>query len=139
MNICSGPVNRARRTRVAHGDPNRMPRRVSQGATIAKPHMGDPYDASACRSLRCRPTGPRLRPMPIDYDAMSRVICVANGKGGVNKTSIVANIGGLAAAGGYRTLLVDLDPQGDLSDDLGFYANPADDHGQQLAAAILTG
>jgi cellulose biosynthesis protein BcsQ len=77
--------------------------------------------------------------MAIDYDALSRVICVANGKGGVNKTSIVANVGGLAAAGGYRTLLVDLDPQGDLSDDLGFYANPADDHGQQLAAAILTG
>ena len=62
--------------------------------------------------------------MAIDYDALSRVVCVANGKGGVNKTSIVAQVGGLAAAGGYRTLLVDLDPQGDLSDDLGYYSDP---------------
>ena len=75
----------------------------------------------------------------IDYDALSRVICVANGKGGVNKTSIVANVGGLAAAGNYRTLLVDLDPQGDLSDDLGYYRDRGDDHGQQLASALLTG
>jgi chromosome partitioning protein len=77
--------------------------------------------------------------MSIDYDALGRVICIANGKGGVNKTSIVANVGGLAAAGNYRTLLVDLDPQGDLSDDLGYYSNPTDDHGQQLATALLTG
>lgn len=77
--------------------------------------------------------------MEIDYDALSRVICVANGKGGVNKTSIVAQVGGLAAASRYRTLLVDLDPQGDLSDDLGYYSDARDDHGQQLATALLTG
>lgn len=77
--------------------------------------------------------------MPIDYGALSRVICVANGKGGVCKTSLVANIGGLTAAANYRTLLVDLDPQGDLSDDLGYFDNPADDHGKALAAALLTG
>lgn len=77
--------------------------------------------------------------MKIDYDALGRVICVANGKGGVNKTSIVAQVGGLAAASRYRTLLVDLDPQGDLSDDLGYYSDGNDDHGQQLATALLTG
>lgn len=77
--------------------------------------------------------------MVIDYDALSRVICVANGKGGVNKTSIVAQVGGLAAASRYRTLLVDLDPQGDLSDDLGYYNDARDDHGRQLATALLTG
>ena len=77
--------------------------------------------------------------MPIDYGALSRVICVANGKGGVCKTSLVANIGGLTAASNYRTLLVDLDPQGDLSDDLGYFDNPADDHGKALAASLLTG
>lgn len=34
---------------------------------------------------------------------------------------LTANIAGLSAAGGYRTLVVDLDPQGDLSDDLGYF------------------
>ena len=100
---------------------------------------GSSADHPACRYPWGSPAGGTLEPMAIDYDALGRVICVANGKGGVNKTSIVANLGGLAAAGGYRTLLVDLDPQGDLSDDLGYYDNPDDDHGQQLAAALLTG
>jgi chromosome partitioning protein len=75
----------------------------------------------------------------VDYAALSRVICVANGKGGVSKTSLAANLAGLTAAGGYSTLVVDLDPQGDLSDDLGYFANAEDDHGQALAAALLTG
>ena len=71
--------------------------------------------------------------------ALARVVCVANGKGGVSKTSVVANVAGLAAAGGFRVLLVDLDPQGDLSDDLGYYDNPDDDQGQQLAESLVTG
>ena len=75
----------------------------------------------------------------IDYDSLSRVICVANGKGGVGKTSLTANLAGLSAAGGYRTLVVDLDPQGDLSDDLGYFTNPDDDHGQALTAALVSG
>ena len=72
-------------------------------------------------------------------EALARVVCVANGKGGVAKTSLVANVGGLAAASGFRVLLVDLDPQGDLSDDLGYHADPRDDHGQHLAEALVTG
>src|SRR3954464_10516986 len=70
---------------------------------------------------------------------LARVICVANGKGGVCKTSLAANIAGLSAAAGYRTLVVDLDPQGDLSDDLGYFDDGADDHGQGLAGALVTG
>jgi CO dehydrogenase nickel-insertion accessory protein CooC1 len=46
-------------------------------------------------------------------------ILVMNGKGGVGKTSLVANLGGLAAFAGWRTLLVDTDPQGNLGRDLG--------------------
>lgn len=45
---------------------------------------------------------------------------VLNGKGGVLKTSLTANLAGLAAASGWRTLVVDLDPQGDLGRDLGY-------------------
>ena len=36
---------------------------------------------------------------------LERVIAVVNGKGGVGKTTISANIGGMLAASGYRVLL----------------------------------
>jgi chromosome partitioning protein len=43
---------------------------------------------------------------------MTRVIATYNVKGGVGKTSAAVNLARLAAAGGARTLLWDLDPQG---------------------------
>ena len=61
----------------------------------------------------------------LDRGALSRVVAVINGKGGVFKTSLVANVGGLLAEGGSRVLLVDLDPQGNLAEDLG-YADQGD-------------
>ena len=51
---------------------------------------------------------------------MRRVVAIANGKGGVGKTSLTAGIAGLAAAAGYRVLAVDTDPQGSLRRDLGY-------------------
>lgn len=77
--------------------------------------------------------------MTINYRALGRVVCIANGKGGVVKTSLAANLAGLAAAAKYRTLIVDLDPQGDLSDDLGYFDLADDDHGHALASAMVTG
>lgn len=44
-----------------------------------------------------------------------KVWTVANQKGGVGKTTTVANLGGLCALKGQRTLIVDLDPHGSLS------------------------
>lgn len=66
--------------------------------------------------------------------ALSRVIVFLNDKGGVFKTSIVANVGGLLAAAGYRVLLIDLDPQGNLATDLGY--TEQSDQGEGLFMAL---
>ena len=48
-------------------------------------------------------------------DRRMPVISVLNLKGGVGKTTVVANLGAALDAAGYRTLLLDLDLQGSLS------------------------
>lgn len=50
---------------------------------------------------------------------MTRVLAVANQKGGVAKTTTVASLGAAFAEEGKRVLLVDLDPQGCLTFSLG--------------------
>ncbi|MDP9168526.1 MAG: AAA family ATPase [Actinomycetota bacterium] len=50
---------------------------------------------------------------------MTRVLAVANQKGGVAKTTTVASLGAAMAEKGRRVLLVDLDPQGSLTFSLG--------------------
>lgn len=50
---------------------------------------------------------------------MTRVLAVANQKGGVAKTTTVASLGAAMAEKGRRVLVVDLDPQGSLTFSLG--------------------
>ncbi|NKR28862.1 AAA family ATPase [Rhodococcus hoagii] len=74
-----------------------------------------------------------------DAEALRRVIAVINGKGGVFKTTLAANIGGLLAASEYKVLIVDLDPQGNLAEDLGYTGTEVDDEGRNLAQALAFG
>ena len=46
---------------------------------------------------------------------MRRIIAIANHKGGVGKTSSTASVGSILASKGYRTLLIDLDAQANLT------------------------
>ena len=64
---------------------------------------------------------------------LANAIAVSNGKGGVGKTTLSANLAVGAAMSGWKVLAVDLDPQGNLVGDLGVEG----DDGESLRRAML--
>lgn len=73
------------------------------------------------------------------HDALTRVVTVANGKGGVGKSTTACNVAGLAAVAGWRVLVVDFDPQGNAGHILGYTWRGETDEGRHLVDTLMRG
>jgi chromosome partitioning protein len=78
-------------------------------------------DRRTAQPLSSVPSRSRRNSPPESHegDALTKVISIANQKGGVGKTTCSINLGGALAERGYRVLCLDMDPQANLTVGLG--------------------
>jgi cellulose biosynthesis protein BcsQ len=89
--------------------------------------------------VNVNPLSPPQDEAAFPHDRLEHVIALANGKGGVGKTTLTSNIAALVAAGGARVLIVDVNAQGNIGEDLGYTGRDEDDDGKGLVDAIRYG
>lgn len=83
-----------------------------------------PFPAGQATAATRETTGPHLvKASKGDPMALARVITITAPKGGTGKTTTTLNLGAALAELGYRVLLVDCDPQGNLTLSAGIEAS----------------